>query len=75
MKPRPHRAVHPQVESVLARKGRHGAPAAVDLAHLQSQREQGEDTTFNAPTSVYESPSHYLHGVLHMNGYGHLVRG
>jgi hypothetical protein len=27
-----------------------------------------------APTSIFESSAHLLHGALHLNGYGHLLR-
>jgi len=66
--------VHVQVEAVIARKGARSQPATVDLAHLLAKQSGDDDTTYNAPTSVYDSPMHYLHGVLHKNGYGHLVR-
>ncbi len=32
------------------------------------------DQDFNAPASVFDSKAHYLHGVVHANGYGHLLR-
>eukprot|EP00967_Tisochrysis_lutea_P048841 scaffold59747_cov19-Tisochrysis_lutea.AAC.1 len=63
--------VCPKVEAVVTKRGARNQPATVDLAHLLA-KQRTDDTTFNAPTSVYDSPSHYLHGVLHMNGYGHL---
>jgi hypothetical protein len=31
-------------------------------------------TPFVAPISIFDSTSHVLHGVLHANGFGHLVR-
>ncbi len=34
----------------------------------------GDEAPYNAPASVFDSASHCLHGVLHGNGYGHLVR-
>lgn len=38
--------------------------------------EGGEDDygPYNAAASVFESHDHLLHGVLHANGYGHLLR-
>lgn len=29
---------------------------------------------FSAPPSIYDSRGHLLHGVLHLNGFGHLLR-
>ena len=34
----------------------------------------GSDTPYMAPVSVFDSHGHLLHGVLHMNGFGHLLR-
>jgi hypothetical protein len=33
-----------------------------------------ENDLYNAPTSVFDSKTHYLHGLLHLNGFGHLLR-
>lgn len=30
--------------------------------------------SYTAPTSVFDSQTHLLHGVLHANGFGHLLR-
>ena len=29
---------------------------------------------FSTPPSIYDSRAHLLHGVLHLNGFGHLLR-
>lgn len=31
-------------------------------------------SAFNAAESVFESKDHLLHGMLHLNGFGHLLR-
>lgn len=69
-------ASNTQVEASISRKGsRSSTPATVDIAHLMAQNDGDGTTASNAPpTSIYESPNHYLHGVLHSNGFGHLVR-
>eukprot|EP00878_Enallax_costatus_P021234 GHUV01022476.1.p1 GENE.GHUV01022476.1~~GHUV01022476.1.p1 ORF type:complete len:195 (+),score=37.80 GHUV01022476.1:346-930(+) len=43
------------------------APAA-------DEQEDDEGGPYNAAASVFESQDHLLHGVLHSNGYGHLLR-
>lgn len=67
-----------QVEAAVARQGsrRAGAPAAVDAAHLVAESSSGGDESapYNAPASVFDSAAHQLHGMLHLNGFGHLVR-
>lgn len=35
---------------------------------------QADDAPFSAPASVLDSNAHLLHGVLHLNGFGHLLR-
>jgi hypothetical protein len=39
----------------------------------QAEGAGGEDV-YNAAESVFESKDHLLHGMLHLNGYGHLLR-
>lgn len=34
----------------------------------------GGGSQFSAPPSIYDSRAHLLHGVLHQNGFGHLLR-
>lgn len=46
---------------------------------LCAQEEEDEDegggkSPYVAPASVFDSPRHLLHGVLHQNGFGHLLR-
>ena len=36
--------------------------------------QEDDAAPYMAPTSVFESSSHLLHGALHLNGYGHLLR-
>lgn len=43
-----------------------------------AQQEGAEDEAsggaYNAEESVFESKDHLLHGMLHLNGFGHLLR-
>lgn len=44
-------------------------PAQADAAG-----EEDAGGAYNAEDSVFESKDHLLHGMLHLNGYGHLLR-
>ena len=48
------------------------APVKMELLSVEAH---GEEAAYNAPASLFESTAHCLHGVLHLNGYGHLVGG
>ena len=66
--------------------GRHGAPfnplSNVEEEDDEEEEEDGEGdvdednstASYVAPTSIYDSTKHHLHGVLHLNGFGHLLR-
>lgn len=58
----------------FASKGTHHAstPNADDAEEDEEEEEEG--SAFNAPESVFESKTHLLHGILHTNGRGHLLR-
>jgi hypothetical protein len=40
----------------------------------QAEAAGEEDSAYNAEDSVFESKDHLLHGMLHLNGFGHLLR-
>lgn len=41
-------------------------------SHARAQEDDA--APYMAPTSVFESSAHLLHGALHLNGFGHLLR-
>lgn len=43
-------------------------------APAPEEHDDEEAGPYNAAASVFESQDHLLHGVLHLNGYGHLLR-
>ena len=59
-----------------AKSGGKGASKATSAGtdDADADGEDDESSAFNAPTSVFESKTHLLHGVLHANGRGHLLR-
>lgn len=56
----------------------HGSIAASTRWQPPAQQEGAEDEpsggAYNADESVFESKDHLLHGMLHLNGFGHLLR-
>ncbi len=48
--------------------------AARASLHSLSVEVHEDDKSYNAPASIFESTAHCLHGLLHANGYGHLIR-
>jgi hypothetical protein len=56
----------------------HGRVPASTRWEVPAQQEGAEDGdaggAYNAAESVFESKDHLLHGMLHLNGYGHLLR-
>lgn len=68
------------VEARLAGRPAAAAPAPALPAACGDGEEEEEDedgggaSPYIAPASVFDSPRHLLHGVLHQNGFGHLLR-
>lgn len=42
--------------------------------HLPQYLADDAASPYTAPVSIFDSTSHLLHGVLHANGFGHLLR-
>ncbi|KIY92328.1 hypothetical protein MNEG_15635 [Monoraphidium neglectum] len=47
---------------------------AVTGAMVAEPDKEDDSAPYMAPTSIFESSAHLLHGALHLNGYGHLLR-
>ncbi len=68
------------VEARLAGRPAAAAAAPAPPAACGDGEEEEEDedgggaSPYIAPASVFDSPRHLLHGVLHQNGFGHLLR-
>ncbi len=52
----------------------HVDPSKAAVDNLSVEAYAGGKDAYNAPASVFDSTTHCLHGVIHTNGYGHLVR-
>lgn len=55
-------------------RGRPGAAAEFTAKVLQNRLDSSPAAAFTTPASIFDSTSHYLHGVIHLNGFGHLLR-
>jgi hypothetical protein len=68
------------VEARLAGRPAAAAPAPAppaacgDGEEEEDEADGGGASPYIAPASVFDSPRHLLHGVLHQNGFGHLLR-
>jgi hypothetical protein len=72
--PRPVRPRRPAPAAQPRRPAGRACPHSL-CPHAAAARPQDDDAgAYNAPTSVFESSAHLLHGALHLNGFGHLLR-
>lgn len=44
------------------------------VSSLSVEMKDAADSAYNAPASIFDSTTHCLHGVVHGNGFGHLLR-
>ncbi|GIL58806.1 hypothetical protein Vafri_13798 [Volvox africanus] len=50
------------------------AKAAVSSLSVEIYDSDPRDSAYNAPASIFDSTTHCLHGIIHGNGFGHLLR-
>ena len=52
------------------------ASNSVGLVRLPTNKKRNEAhiSPYNAPSTIFDSARHSLHGVVHTNGFGHLLR-
>jgi hypothetical protein len=60
----------------VARRGGHpGAPFSLpDKPSMEGPSATTSSSSYGAQSTIYDSIKHRLHGVIHANGYGHLLR-